>query len=556
MFLQSIIFHDMQTFGEIEPLILEFSKQTNILIGPKGGGKSTLIELIVNLERFQMPQTVADALAEHDLEFVKARYFGGDVITASQLKKLKKQETKRLKDKYSEWHDYIWQNDKIKTELTSNSEVVKKKQQYLTNLIEKNPQVNKIVDKVEQFYALLALFLRRFQRPRNWNFVFRLTSKDSEKNLITDLNYNNDQFMTKLASDQRKLREYHEAVHEFKTKSNHLVDSITNDTFHADFNDYEALKIEINKTTNFEQLFAYLRSFEKKLANTNVMARAFQSAFRKTKSDILNQAQSNLRLDNESQSALDHVISLTEAMTDIIQFFNNELKKDFVINFSPTDLSIFDNLLEYRVQSLITLKKEVILKVLKKLIQSNQKTLDNPREWFSKIIEKPDNLKQPTKQELLKTLVKVFLDEEDHNEAIIKIYANNKEYETMSAGEKSIFGMSYKLMHNNSDHLYLDQPEDNIDNHTIALELLSKIQQQEEKKQTFIVTHNANIGILTSPEKVIVCNLASNKPYQTGHLQEPKNNNETIESLTAAFYLEGGTNQLQKRYHIIIEQGD
>ncbi len=63
-----------------------------------------------------------------------------------------------------------------------------------------------------------------------------------------------------------------------------------------------------------------------------------------------------------------------------------------------------------------------------------------------------------------------------------------------------------------------------------------------------MVTHNANLGILSRPDKVIIANLHGQDalPYQEGHwisVDQPV--------ADGTLYLEGGTQFLEKRYQIV-----
>ena len=127
----------------------------------------------------------------------------------------------------------------------------------------------------------------------------------------------------------------------------------------------------------------------------------------------------------------------------------------------------------------------------------------------------------------------------------IKVLAGDAEYASMSPDQKSIFGIKYKLQKANKDDiLFIDQPEDNLDNHTIAKELLALLKNSKHK-QIFIVTHNANLGILTNPSNVIVADLSNEeRPYQTTKY-------ENIQEDPKAYFLEGGTINLEQRYKLI-----
>ena len=105
--------------------------------------------------------------------------------------------------------------------------------------------------------------------------------------------------------------------------------------------------------------------------------------------------------------------------------------------------------------------------------------------------------------------------------------------------------MKYKFNRSLNQDLFLDQQEDNLDNNTIATEVLDLIKEKKDQ-QVFIVTHNANIGILTNPSQIIVANLNNEEePYKISNILE-------IINEESANYLEGGKEYLEKRYNKII----
>ena len=54
--------------------------------------------------------------------------------------------------------------------------------------------------------------------------------------------------------------------------------------------------------------------------------------------------------------------------------------------------------------------------------------------------------------------------------------------------------------------IFIDQPEDNLDNRTIYNLLCSMIKRKKSERQIIIVTHNANLVVGTDSENVIVAN--------------------------------------------------
>lgn len=111
--------------------------------------------------------------------------------------------------------------------------------------------------------------------------------------------------------------------------------------------------------------------------------------------------------------------------------------------------------------------------------------------------------------------------------------------------------------------ILIDQPEDNLDNRTISKELVNLIRDISEQRQIIMVTHNANLAVLTDSENVIVANqdvsedLKENKQvrfeYKNGALEsisdDPKLGNFHGKSIQEHVFdiLEGGQEAFKKR---------
>lgn len=77
----------------------------------------------------------------------------------------------------------------------------------------------------------------------------------------------------------------------------------------------------------------------------------------------------------------------------------------------------------------------------------------------------------------------------------------------MSPGKRGLVLIQLFLHLSNSKHpILIDQPEDNLDNRTIYTELNEFIKYKKIDRQIIIVTHNANLVVLTDAEQVIVAN--------------------------------------------------
>jgi len=79
-----------------------------------------------------------------------------------------------------------------------------------------------------------------------------------------------------------------------------------------------------------------------------------------------------------------------------------------------------------------------------------------------------------------------------------------KPLKSLSPGERgSLLLVFYLLLDNRDIPLILDQPEDNLDNESVAKILVPFIKDAKKRRQVFIVTHNANLAVVADAEQII-----------------------------------------------------
>ena len=82
----------------------------------------------------------------------------------------------------------------------------------------------------------------------------------------------------------------------------------------------------------------------------------------------------------------------------------------------------------------------------------------------------------------------------------------------LSPGERGlILALFYLVIDRRSTPLLLDQPEENLDNATIASKLVPAIHEAAGRRQTVVVTHNANLAIVGDADQVIHCQMVDSK---------------------------------------------
>ena len=107
---------------------------------------------------------------------------------------------------------------------------------------------------------------------------------------------------------------------------------------------------------------------------------------------------------------------------------------------------------------------------------------------------------------------------EDHLKLHFDIQYKNDKLLHMSPGKKGTVLLILFLELSSAEYpIFIDQPEDNLDNRTIYDLLCKMIRKKKQSRQIIIVSHNANLVVATDSENVIVANQlgqsASNRSF-------------------------------------------
>lgn len=101
-----------------------------------------------------------------------------------------------------------------------------------------------------------------------------------------------------------------------------------------------------------------------------------------------------------------------------------------------------------------------------------------------------------------------------------------KDIAMLSPGERGTLLLVFYLLIDLSDMpLVIDQPEGNLDNHTVAKVLVDCIRKARKKRQVFIVTHNPNLAVVCDADQIVHASMEKDKgnmiSYTTGALENP-----------------------------------
>lgn len=103
---------------------------------------------------------------------------------------------------------------------------------------------------------------------------------------------------------------------------------------------------------------------------------------------------------------------------------------------------------------------------------------------------------------------------------------DGKDLSMLSPGERGTLLLVFYLLIDKSDMpLLIDQPEGNLDNHTVAKVLVECIKEARKRRQVFIVTHNPNLAVVCDADQIVHANMDKTHnnaiTYTTGSLENP-----------------------------------
>jgi len=101
-----------------------------------------------------------------------------------------------------------------------------------------------------------------------------------------------------------------------------------------------------------------------------------------------------------------------------------------------------------------------------------------------------------------------------------------KDLSMLSPGERGTLLLVFYLLIDKGDTpLIIDQPEGNLDNHTVAKVLVDCIKEARRKRQVFIVTHNPNLAVVCDADQVVHASMDKANgnaiTYRSGSLENP-----------------------------------
>ena len=114
-----------------------------------------------------------------------------------------------------------------------------------------------------------------------------------------------------------------------------------------------------------------------------------------------------------------------------------------------------------------------------------------------------------------------------------------KPIDLLSPGERGALLLVFYLLLDKDDiPLIIDQPEDNLDNQSVATVLVPFIRAAKAKRQIIMVTHNPNLAVVSDAEQVIYASIDKEDGFKfttiSGSIENPEVNQKIVDVLEGA----------------------
>jgi ABC-type lipoprotein export system ATPase subunit len=259
-----------------------------------------------------------------------------------------------------------------------------------------------------------------------------------------------------------------------------------------------------------------------------------------------------------------------------LNYLNNNLQSDITINLEKRNTIIRDIFIQkQQIQAVFNKMKEAVSEILKEYSKEQNITIETAFKvdvsfynQFFDYINRYGAFYQNGDEEIRKTMLKYDFDEADQILQFIgdllildirlkegrkqdfynficsldylrpeyDLRLNGKGLTKLSPGEKGgLLLVFYLVLDKDNKPLIIDQPEDNLDNQSVAEILVPYIKSAKKKRQIIMVTHNPNLAIVADAEQIIYMNIDKENNYiascLSGGIENPTINNKIVDIL-------------------------
>ncbi len=548
--------------GLLDGKEIHFSPELNSIIGIRGSGKSSIIEILrhsLNIPLGTKPvdseykndliehvlksggKVIIQIINEHNEEYRVEKIYGQkediynltgirqDVSIDAIFKKPIYFGQKDLSNK-----DVDFESDLIKKLIGSHLDAIKNK------IERKQYEISNLISEITKLRNLKELKVDTDQTIKNAEYQLKLYR---EKGVEKKLNQ-----QTLFDSDVTKLTEIDRIIQEYLSDLNSIAENYS-DFFKQDF---PASNINVDIFLEAENIFNQLKAEFEKVKRMQIQSYAYASNFNHVLKKLVGKKE-NLKEEfakikreiNISNLNPDEFLKLNRQVQTsrlkLKEVEKSEMKRGELKSKLKDGLSELNNLWheEFKIlkieierinQSENKLKIEVLYKGRKDNFKDEMKQLfrgTNIRETaYDQIVEKYADFveifknTEPLREMLNENQFHDFRKRFDEHQAElltfkvdnrIVINYHGKPLKDHSLGQRASALILFLLAQKENDVLIIDQPEDDLDNQTIYEEVIKQIKSLKGNMQFIFATHNANIPVLGDSEKLIACTNVDNK---------------------------------------------
>lgn len=502
-----ILSNDLKKINQKNKIELQLSDRLNVIVGGRGKGKSALLDAIV-----------------YKIDNRKIE----DRSRASFVKKFDMQITNF--------------ND---TELASDTNIVYFSQSYINKLFDGNSQ-----EKFEKFFE--KQFAESESVSSGISDIKMILERTEEISSVDDLNVADDlknivsigKKLTNLSIKNKKTKKvplysechgYDKCIRDLLPQNSEIWDEQLQNAFKQFIEQLVENIAKYNYNTLFETKFAQL------MKNKIEEEKRKKSRIDKMKGDSKECIEQKLKFlyskELERIRQINKLYKIEKSKTQVdIQYAKCSGEKDNKFFF--VSVANKEHPVEYAKRMIIEAvnkskykgfeKKEIdeIFKVYATSQELNENIKDSIT--FFELEKKIENLEELKAEKVQRIIYK-------SGEEFINLH-------NTSPGTQTNAVMEFILHTDSTVPLFIDQPEDNIDNEARYTQLTRWIRNQKYKRQIILVTHDANVVINGDAECVIIANHTSDKfSYEYGALEY----GDVLDS--AAVILDGGKTAIHRR---------
>lgn len=281
---------------------------------------------------------------------------------------------------------------------------------------------------------------------------------------------------------------------------------------------YESEKEKITKV--IDQLNSDRSSIDEKLKQSNTIPedqtklkeqKAILKEIKEVKLTLDETERDQQEIENQLFNLKDEQIKSLIRIKELINSteISNNLKADAQINFSNNKFD--ENFLDLfqrrgKINNILKNTETEIINDEDEFNYNQETYTDNMKYLYNIILDTSEEDLKLKRNSNKKNLFEALL-KQTYIDVQYDLIKDNDSLYQMSPGNRGL--VLLELFLHMSEDLYpilIDQPEDNLDNRTISRELVEIIREQKSKRQIIIVTHNANLAVLTDAENIIVAN--------------------------------------------------